>query len=206
MVIEMTTNFQTMNHTSLVKRNRRKIQEVPKSPDSNSAAIEFVIKTISDLLKVKADLENKLSELRKVSDLKLRTLEAGLQSLSDSSTSMISRVEAEIKQAQQQQPRVGAAKDPRIDELQNLVKQHQDTIAKLQESVSNTKRSTHFGEPVSLPEQPKPQSEGGVWKSAPLSMSVNGGVVLHNIGFTKEKGLDLTLCPKTHRLLVHQSK
>lgn len=64
----------------------------------------------------------------------------------------------------------------------------------------------HFGAPFNLPEQPVPVKEAGVWKDAPLALSVNGGVGLFNIGHSDKKGRQVMIDPSTHRLYVYSGK
>lgn len=69
-------------------------------------------------------------------------------------------------------------------------------------------KSLHIGEKFNLPEQPPVVKEGGIHKSAPLSLTVNGAVLLHDIGYTTDKkGLvPLYYDPITQRALIYQGK
>lgn len=63
-----------------------------------------------------------------------------------------------------------------------------------------------LGESFNLPDQPVVSGDQGVYKDAPLALTVCGAAVLHNIGYTDKKGHQLILDPDTHRILVYKGK
>lgn len=76
------------------------------------------------------------------------------------------------------------------------------------QSLSSSVRSLHIGEDFNLPEQPDIIKEGGIHKVAPLSLTVNGAVLFHDIGYTTDKKglIPLFYDPITNRVLLYQGK
>lgn len=66
----------------------------------------------------------------------------------------------------------------------------------------------HIGKAFNIPEQPYVVKEGGVHKVAPLALSINGALVLHDIGYTSEKKglIPIYFDPITERLLIYNGK
>lgn len=108
-----------------------------------------------------------------------------------------------------------------IGKLENKIKQHESISAKLDNDLremtvkldsyekrfKNLEKDTlHVGKESFIPPQPTPKQESGVYKDAPLSLSVNGGLVLHNIGYTNKKGYDLTMDKDTGRVMLYHGK
>ena len=81
-------------------------------------------------------------------------------------------------------------------------------VSKVANQVGTETKSLHVGEKFNLPEQPPTLKEGGIHKVAPLSLVVNGAVLLHDIGYTTDKkGLaPLYYDPVTQRALIYQGK
>jgi len=106
--------------------------------------------------------------------------------------------------------------DRQIRDLQAAVKQLTHMIS-AQSNVStpievtkvgSTVQTLHIGNSFNLPEQPSVEKEGGIHKVAPLSLTVNGAVLFHDIGYTTDKkGLvPLFYDPVTNRVLFYQGK
>lgn len=76
------------------------------------------------------------------------------------------------------------------------------------EAVSSNVKTLHVGDEFNLPEQPDVVKEGGIHKVAPLSLTVNGAVLFHDIGYTTDKkGLvPLFYDPVTNRVLFYKGK
>jgi hypothetical protein len=77
-------------------------------------------------------------------------------------------------------------------------------------NVLDTKSVTtlHIGSEFNMPKQPDVLKEGGIHKSAPLALSVNGAVVFHDIGYTLDKKnlIPLYYDPETNRVLLYHGK
>ncbi len=73
--------------------------------------------------------------------------------------------------------------------------------------VTEKKDYIHLGKDAFVPPQPESkESSGGVWETAPLAASVNGGLSLFNIGYTKKKGYDVTIDKDSGRLMLYTPK
>lgn len=93
-----------------------------------------------------------------------------------------------------------ADKQSQIDDLKNQLSNLSTSLSSIQ--------NLRIGDQTHLPRQPDPVSVGGVWKTAPLSLAVNGGVVLHDIGYasSSKNTLPLVWDPTTSRLLINTGK
>lgn len=111
-------------------------------------------------------------------------------------------------------------------ELNGLHKKHEAELSKLEVLVGSLtnkinalnkrvallegdkkKDYIHLGKDTFVPPQPESKkSSGGVWETAPLAASVNGGLSLFNIGYTKKKGYDVTIDKDSGRLMLYTPK
>lgn len=74
--------------------------------------------------------------------------------------------------------------------------------------ISDQTEHLHVGKRFNLPEQPEIEREGGIHKVAPLALTINGAVILHDIGYTTDKkGLvPLYYDPVSQRALIYHGK
>lgn len=186
------------NHVklSLLEGNVLKSSDQLKQQDAEriTSLEDFFSDELSKVLGLVSDLQEQFGSLVDISSVD--KLEAKVQSY-----------EAKITN-----------QDKQLKELQLAVSESRSAIKELQSSFSNLAKSTsssqsntktlHIGERFNLPEQPTVQKEGGLHKVAPLALSVNGGVVLHDIGYTTDKkGLEyLMFDPVSERLLFYKGK
>lgn len=70
------------------------------------------------------------------------------------------------------------------------------------------RESLHVGPSFNMAEQPPVQEEGGVHKVSPIALSVNGAVILHDIGYTTDKKnlIPLYFDPITGRVIIYHGK
>lgn len=103
-----------------------------------------------------------------------------------------------------------AEHDVQIKQLNAAVKDISSKLSYAEVAAKNTDhvKSLHIGDKFNLPEQPAIVKEGGLHKVAPLSLAVNGAVLLHDIGYTTDKkGLvPLYYDPVTQRALIYHGK
>lgn len=86
------------------------------------------------------------------------------------------------------------------------IKSLESKLNALNDSVYKKGELLQVGESFNLPDQPIVSGDQGVYKDAPLALTVCGAAVLHNIGYTDKKGHQLILDPDTHRILVYNGK
>lgn len=102
-----------------------------------------------------------------------------------------------------------------IDQRMNTYDKKLDNVSSLSASQSmpllnesSKIKTLYIGNDYNMPKQPAVSIEGGIHKSAPLALSVNGAVVLHDIGYTTDKKdlIPLYYDPVTNRVLIYQGK
>lgn len=114
-----------------------------------------------------------------------------------------------VSQLQSEVGGVQAQQTSHLQTVQRISTQTGAEIADLRQKVAAMPTANgylHVGEPFNLPEQPTVKQVAGVYASAPLAMAINGGLLLHDIGYTNQKGHSLTLNPVTRRLEVYTGK
>jgi len=140
--------------------------------------------------------QNSAEQAKSLANQALQSVQSVSQQVSQSAT------KSELTQAQ------NSAKN-----AQNLAKQAlqlaQSAVSKAQNIESKAEVKTmQLGPKFNLPQQPEVVLEGGVHKVAPLALTVNGGVVLHDIGYTTDKAglVPVLLDPVTGRLVQYRGK
>lgn len=168
--------------------------------------------------------ENLLARDKEISALrsKIDEKEESIKSLVNHANSTSSAVSSINTDLTHKQAHIGAIhyslaeKDNAINILKDKIRELEQGIDALSQDSSNLLAKSaqqdkpevlYVGKEANLPKQPEPVSEGGVWKDAPLALSVHGGMVLHNIGYTTtSKGcLPLVWDMSTNRMLINTS-
>lgn len=152
--------------------------------DGNKSYLESVVSSINDILSQRElEVKNLQSSLQHVTS---RIGDNDIQ-LSDL-LSIINNLTQAIADKQQQ-----------LDEMRK-------SIAELPTSLSEI-HNLKIGDQTNLPVQPDPVRVNGVYKVADLALAVNGGVVLHDIGYSDSKNLlPLGWDPSTSRLVIKTGK
>lgn len=228
----MSTTFQSADHTSSAKRIRQHllntemgtspvypiVKSMPKimqsvkktvAPTSTTEDIVSALKSeyLRDIVSIRADgsstrssvrdLYTRLYALEKaIADIKLSIRNANATKSTDAVDKDIDAVIPDVNVG-------GTAKDTAID-VGGTVSPEENSSSTLEKRVD----TLHVGADFNIPEQPSVEQEGGVHKVSPLAIVVNGGVLLHDIGYTTDKkGLvPLYYDPTTQRALIYQGK
>lgn len=221
----MSTTFQSADHTSSAKRIRQHllntemgtspvypiVKSMPKimqsvkktvAPTSTTEDIVSALKSeyLRDIVSIRADGSSTRSSVR---DLYTR-LYALEKAIADIKLSIRNANATKSTDAVIPDVNVGGtAKDTAID-VGGTVSPEENSSSTLEKRVD----TLHVGADFNIPEQPSVEQEGGVHKVSPLAIVVNGGVLLHDIGYTTDKkGLvPLYYDPATQRALIYQGK
>lgn len=163
--------------------------------------VNLLLQSQADLIKNKIndDLQGKLHQVAQ----KHADVSKQLKSDIDSVVSKINKYDSSINVVSQQLNMLTS----QVARLKADLAIAQATIQSQQDIIkSNIKEFLTVGSAASLPEQPEPVMEAGVWKEAPLALVVSGGLALHNIGYTTKKGKALSYDPETNRLYIYNGK
>lgn len=132
-----------------------------------------------------------------------------LEGLVNTLNDLLNRKEGEIYnlhvQLQQLSAKVGSHGND-ISSVMSQIEEKQQELHRLRQEVSSTLTnipSMTIGDQTNIPQQPEPHKVNGVWSTAPTSLVVNGGVVLHDIGYSNSKNLmNVGWDPSTSRLII----
>lgn len=176
--------------------------------------ISSVTDTLKNLLKNGLESAIKSTELKVQGldskflnmDAVVKTLDKKLSDLASKLTEGITKAELGFKQQNDLLSKQLETSKMQIGQLVHLVNTQKEALKKLEANVYTKDKLLQLGESFNIPNQPVVSSDQGVYKDAPLALTVCGAAVLHNIGYTDKKGHQLTLDPDTHRVLVYTGK
>lgn len=147
---------------------------------------------------------------KKEHDLKVLGLQAEIKKLSDASLVHSNTLSSLDKKINTEVTKVHSDMHTRHEDTRTQISQLHSHIQGLSDASKRTPESKKviIGEEFNMPEQPAVLKEGGAHRVAPLSLVVNGGVVLYDIGYvTDKKGLvPVYIDPVTSRLVVYYGK
>lgn len=178
-----------------------------------------ILEKVALLLQSQSDIvNNKINEIKKNTDdllekvhqvSKLNADNSNLHKIVDESKHLKSDIDSLATKTCRYDSSINSLSQ-QVSMLTSQVAQLKADLAITQSTVQNqqdnTKQFLTVGSKASLPEQPEPIMEAGVWKDAPLALVVSGGLALHNIGYTTKKGKALTYDPETDRLYIYNGK
>jgi hypothetical protein len=167
--------------------------------DNQSLRAQLQLKE-EQLKSLRAELEEKQRSIDILHDHTASTSVSVLslvEEINDTKIDLHAKVEEKEKDISSLNDRVDG-----IDHCVSLIKSRTDELEKKGEK--SNPETLMIGKDVNLPRQPESISEMGVWKTAPLTLSVNGGIVFHDIGYTTngQGTFPLVWDPSTSRVLV----
>lgn len=161
--------------------------------------LQSQVKSIEQqLLSLKKETEMKSVSVKSVDPKEIRNIEERVLSVQKAQDSKYLEHDSQIKQL-----------NTTVRDISSKLSYAQAAASTLPSvSKGDHVKSLHVGDQFNLPEQPVAVKEGGLHKIAPLSLTVNGAVLLHDIGYTTEKkGLvPLYYDPVTQRALIYHGK
>lgn len=213
----------TIMKDKISKLENRLISKIQHLEAHNNADIEKLKNEFSESIKKKdeeiAQLKALIANLQKsgdaVSQLKAdinhlnvahHTLEAKSNADHLNVKNTISQVHHEVAQLQKVHRALASnVVDPsKVATLEKAYHSLASKVGDLEDQHSMDR--LHLGEDQFIPAQPVANGDAGVWKDAPLALSVNGGVVFYNTGYTDKKGYDVTIDRETGRLMIYTGK
>lgn len=176
----------------------------------NNAVVQTKSATDDSISKFSKSYDSKLAEQNKKLNDQVKQLNDQNNYLSDHNKKLNEQSKKMSEQAKQLEDQSKMIKDLQatLKELTKMVTNNTIRAAEASESVSSNVKTLHVGDDFNLPEQPDVVKEGGLHKVAPLSLTVNGAVLFHDIGYTTDKkGLvPLFYDPVTNRVLFYKGK
>lgn len=231
----MSSDLVTGDNTS-ARKNKSKVGAyqhtmLPTVADTSKKAVRDLGKSVKDMA---GNMKRVVNQANEVAEHMKKHVEDKLNNHAIQTKASIGKLEAQVSlHAKKHGGDVAKLKRDVADahkkcdsETDKLKKKHNDDIARLEVLVGSltskidhlTKRVAlmegskkkdyiHLGKDAFVPPQPESKkSSGGVWETAPLAASINGGLSLFNIGYTKKKGYDVTIDKDSGRLMLYTPK